>query len=152
MKQKTSLVYMFVHVVIRPRIRFGTSEVFSMWYFGGLKVCIWPFRVSPFCPRSKHSHYTGNDVLGGSTDTSVMANLQRTAYHHFRTTKVLPHRKRESVNDSSEPPTTSSTRNSSPVSGDTNLPFSGIWTVKNLIFVLLRKISSIILENRHWDL
>ena len=68
---------MFIHVVIKPKIWFGTSEIFSMWDFGGLKVCISQFRVSPFCPRSKHSDYTGNDVLGGSTDISIMAENGR---------------------------------------------------------------------------
>jgi len=44
---------------------------------------------------------------------------------------------RESVNNSSEPATTSSTRNSSPVSGDTNLPFSGHLNSKKIWFLLV---------------
>ena len=156
---------MFVHVVIKPRIRFGTSEVFSLWYFGGLKGCIWLFWVSPLCPRSMEITYlVVPQILLCWNRTN--SNLQRTAYHHFHTLFQLSNEQpdtffqpkyysiaREKVQTTLQNHQLHHQRETRHQSQETQIYlFRGIWTVKNLIFVLLRKISSIILENRHWDL
>ena len=82
----------------------------------------------------------------------TQSSPQRTTYRHFRTLfsmlkrirsnqtllnprNALNSNRKQSMNNTVEPPTTSSDSNSSPVSGDTNFCIlKAIWTAKNPVF------------------